>query len=761
MGRRFLCNISSHRILLLIFIAAFAIFPFLFYFATEATKNSSNQVVDWIPVDSQETTDFIAFLEHFPEVDFLMLSWDGATLDDERFDKIADRLLAPVDEEQNAFFSKVMTSRSVLEELMENELLNLTEEDAKSRMRGWMLGKNDCDACLVAVVSFYGAEHRTEAIETVYDTVQEITGLPLEQVQIAGTSTDSVAIDKISAESQKQLLPIFLMVCLVMLLLFLRNYTAAFFVFFIAATNSQLGPTLIHLTGSRMDSISMLTSSLVYVLTISAGIYLTNYYRETLRTQPVQRATWTAVRKALLPCFLSMLTTVLGLVSLCFCQMLPIYNFGRFAAISLVIGTAWLFVTFTAVTQLFPYRRWRWHELTNPTATFQHHLQSLWLAVAKHVRRYRTIIVMICLCLAVFFAIQLPNLKTTVTFHGMFRDNAKVIRDYDTLEERIGGLIPIDVVLTIPAQEDGKTVILNELWFLGEVETELWEEPEIDTVISALNFAPELPTLDSSPIRRIPFERKLASNADRFESIQFLDRIRNEDGSVASSSPSFWRVSLRIPAHSHIDYENMLSGLRTKLDSVVARADQYDLHEVTYLVTGGVPLVHRAQKQLLDDLITSFRYAFLTITLTMVALLRGFVRGLTAMIPNIFPCVIVFGMMAWLAKPIDMGAMMTAGVAIGIAVDGTLHFMTWVRRGIHNGLHYKKAVTYAYEHCSTAMTQTTFICSFGMLIFCMSGFLPIAKFATLLCFLLLTSLVGSLVLLPALLYGPLGKIFQR
>jgi predicted RND superfamily exporter protein len=250
----------------------------------------------------------------------------------------------------------------------------------------------------------------------------------------------------------------------------------------------------------------------------------------------------------------------------------------------------------------------------------------------------------------------------------------------------------------------------------------------------------------------------MSNNADQFESIRFLNQIKDDVGNVAGS---LWRMSLRIPAHSHIDYEIMLASLRKKLDSIVAHAKQYDLHGVSYLVTGGVPLVHRAQQQLLDDLITSFLYAFLTITLTMVILLRGLVQGVVAMIPNIFPCIIVFGIIAWLGKPIDMGAMMTARVAIGIAVDGTLHFMTWFRRGLQDGLDHKQAVTYSYQHCATAMTQTTFICSFGMLVFCMSGFLPIAKFASLLCFLLLTSLVGGLILLPALLYGPLGKVFQR
>ena len=757
MRPKILRNILCQKSQLLVFVAAIVLLPFLLYFASEAGKNAANEVLDWLPAGLKETEEFEEFYEHFPEGELLMVSWDGANIDDAWFSQIAERLLAPIDAEQNVYFFDVKTSRNVLDLLMDEPLF-LSEADATSRMRGWMLGKNDQDACLVALISDYGSEHRPEAVGLVYDAVREITNLPPEQVQIAGPTIDSVAIDNITADSQSQLLPIFLLLCLIMLLVFLRHFIAAIFVFFIALSNSQLGPSIVYWAGGRMDSISMLIGSLVYVLTISAGIFLINYYRAALHTLPVRRATWNAIREAWLPCLLSMLTTVLGLASLCSSRMVPIFNFGLYAAITLVVGIAWLFVTFAAVTQLFPCRRWRWLELKRPTATFQYCLKRFWLRVAVWVRCSRWIIVIISLLAGAFFAFQLPHLKTTVTFHGMFRDDAKVIRDYNTLEERIGGLIPIEVVLNIPASQDGKTTMLNELWLVQDAAAYLGDEPGIDTVISALNFAPKLPTKSSPVVQRVVFERKMASNAEQYKSIRFLDQIKNDDEIIARS---LWRITLRIPANSHIDYKEMLAGLREKLNAVVAGAEQYDLHDVTYLVTGGVPLVHRAQQQLLDDLIKSFMLAFVTITVAMIILLRGFLRGLVAMIPNVFPCLFVFGTMAWLGKPIDMGAMMTASVAIGIAVDGTVHFTLLFQRGLKDGLPLNKAVYYAYDHCATAMTQTAFICSFGMLVFCMSGFLPIAKFATLLCCILMASLLGDLVLLPAILFSPLGKVFRK
>ncbi len=761
MIKKFLRHLIRHKLQLLIVAAAFALLPALTHLATETRKTASNQVIDWLPSGSEETRVFFEYLGHFAEGELLMLSWDGAELGDERFSRIAERLLTRQDQAEYPYFDKVLTSDAVLDSLIDEPLL-LSDEEAMERLNGWLLGRNNRDACLVAVISEYGTWHRTEAIDLVDRSVREVTGLPYERIQVAGPTTDSIAIDRISSESQKQLLPIFLILCLVMLLIFLRSFIAACFVFLIASTNSELGPSLIGLTGGHMDSISMLISSLVYVLTISAGIYLTNYYRETLRTLPPRKAIWVAIRKALLPCFLSMLTTVLGMSSLCISKMVPIRNFGFYSSLTLVLGTAWLFVTFSATIQLFPIRRWRWLELKKPNATFQHRLQDFWRILAGWVRYFRTPIVVLALLVILVLALGLPDLKTTVTFHGMFRPNAKVIRDYDTLENRIGGLIPIEVVLDIPAATDAEPSILEELWLLQDAETILRDVPEVDSVISALNFAPVLPGRDAqsigSTVRRVVYERKLSRNADEFKRIRFLDHVTDEDGTVTRS---LWRISLRIPAHSHIQYDRLLAEIRGHLEGIVAQANDQGQPDVRFVVTGGVPLVHKAQSQLLSDLISSFLTAFLTISLTMIVMLRGVLRGLVAMIPNIFPCVVVFGLMGWLGKPVDMGSMMTASVAIGIAVDGTLHFMTWFRRGIDEGLSHAEAVTHAYQHCATAMTQTTLICSFGMLVFCFSGFLPVAKFATLLFWLLMTALAGGLILLPALLYGPLGKVFER
>ena len=109
----------------------------------------------------------------------------------------------------------------------------------------------------------------------------------------------------------------------------------------------------------------------------------------------------------------------------------------------------------------------------------------------------------------------------------------------------------------------------------------------------------------------------------------------------------------------------------------------------------------------------------------------------------------------------DVGSVLTASVALGIAVDDTLHFLTWFRGGLRAGLGRSEAIQYAYERCARAMVETTLICSLGLVVLAGSQFIPTSRFGWLIFFLPLAALADDLILLPAMLAGPLGRAFVR
>lgn len=188
-------------------------------------------------------------------------------------------------------------------------------------------------------------------------------------------------------------------------------------------------------------------------------------------------------------------------------------------------------------------------------------------------------------------------------------------------------------------------------------------------------------------------------------------------------------------------------------------------HPLGVVYTGIVPIVYKAQRELLQSLMSSTLWAFGLILLVMVCLLRSVRAGLLAMLPNVFPVLLIFGAIGYLGKrfnyEIDIGSMMTASVAMGVAVDDTIHFLTWFRRGLNEGRDRRGAIMLAYDRCATAMTQTTLIGGLGMAVFALSSFTPTQKFGVLMLALLNVALIGDLFFLPALLASPLGAVFKQ
>jgi uncharacterized protein len=198
---------------------------------------------------------------------------------------------------------------------------------------------------------------------------------------------------------------------------------------------------------------------------------------------------------------------------------------------------------------------------------------------------------------------------------------------------------------------------------------------------------------------------------------------------------------------------------------------------ISTIYTGVVPIVYKAQRELMTSLFRSMESAFLMIACVMMLLLNpgkfwtwgwfaprnlgtGALAGLLSMVPNMFPVIVIFGAMGHFGVLVDIGSMMTASVALGVAVDDTIHFLTWFRDGLKRGLHRREAITAAYGKVALAMTQTTAIGGLGLAVFALSTFTPTQRFGTLMLALLMAALVGDLIFLPALLAGPLGAIFR-
>ena len=242
---------------------------------------------------------------------------------------------------------------------------------------------------------------------------------------------------------------------------------------------------------------------------------------------------------------------------------------------------------------------------------------------------------------------------------------------------------------------------------------------------------------------------------------EYMDRVRgllsNQDALILVSASSDPRAKdLSDGGLQVIDVANVPT-----LDTSAAfpLATGNGPRPIRAVYTGMIPLVYKTQRQLLISLNESILWATVLIAVVMMFVLRSPMAGLISMIPNVFPIVMIFGALGWLGIKVDIGIMMTASVALGVAVDDTVHFLTWFRRGVKQGLDRAQAVMLAYDRCATAMLQTTIIGGFGLAVFATSTFTPTQQFGYLMISMLGTALVGDLLLLPAILVSPLGKFF--
>jgi hypothetical protein len=103
---------------------------------------------------------------------------------------------------------------------------------------------------------------------------------------------------------------------------------------------------------------------------------------------------------------------------------------------------------------------------------------------------------------------------------------------------------------------------------------------------------------------------------------------------------------------------------------------------------------------------------------------------------------------------------MTASIALGVAVDDTIHYLNWFRYELDILGDRKKAIVAAYRHCATPTLQAAVISGLGLSIFALSTFTPTQRFGVLMLVILWLGAVAELIYFPALLAGPLGLVFK-
>jgi predicted RND superfamily exporter protein len=547
----------------------------------------------------------------------------------------------------------------------------------------------------------------------------------------------------------------------------LKSLRLAMLVQSVSVLCSFAAVSLIPATGGSMNMVLVVMPTLLMVITTSGAIHICNYWKNSAIDDSTKSVVH-AARMAWWPCFLASGTTAIGLASLVVSSLIPVRDFGIYSSIGCLFS-------FVCVLYVLPSLMLYWPQQPPQPAYINN---QVWLRLGGFLSRHRGAACTMNLCLTGFCLWGLFYFRTETKVIRYFPDDSQVMQDYRFLEENLSGIVSVDTIVRFNSEMQEKVPFLDRARKILEIQNALKEHPEVSGTLSLASFIDLEPRDDAAESIRSRRNAQLRENligkkiherllkgGEAAEGLATMialpqtpaDWKKPGDELLNASGDEVWRITCQSSILSDCDYAILTRELAAIADTQLAT---FASGKPVHRVTGLVPIFLRTQNALLESLINSFGLALLLVCAVMAVMLRSIPAALYAMIPNVMPVAIVFGLLGWTGIRVDVGTMITASVALGLAVDGTLHLITWFRQLIRQGMSRQEAVAKSLEHCAPALWQTSAAIGIGMLALYPVELLLISRFGWIMAGMIFAALWGDVILLPALLAGPLGAVIE-
>jgi hypothetical protein len=169
------------------------------------------------------------------------------------------------------------------------------------------------------------------------------------------------------------------------------------------------------------------------------------------------------------------------------------------------------------------------------------------------------------------------------------------------------------------------------------------------------------------------------------------------------------------------------------------------------LVTGSTLLALQTQRSLVKDLTMSFILAFVIIFISMIILFKSIRLAIISILPNIIPLMAAAAIMGFAGIKLRPSTAMTFSIALGIAVDDTIHFLARFRQELKRTKNVRLSISNSILSTGKAIIGTTLVLCMGFFVLYFSELVPNHEFGILATIILIIALLGSLFLLPVLL----------
>ena len=209
--------------------------------------------------------------------------------------------------------------------------------------------------------------------------------------------------------------------------------------------------------------------------------------------------------------------------------------------------------------------------------------------------------------------------------------------------------------------------------------------------------------------RVVPSDRALVSQ----ELILFENSGSDDLSDVVDTEFAVGRFTLRVPMADATNYVPLIGSVEGILERELPDG-------VDFRLTGIMSIMGRTLIASIETMFRSYGIALAVITPLMMLLLGSLRLGLIAMIPNLLPIVLTLGLMGWTGQPLEMFSLLIGSIALGLAVDDTIHFMHGFRRRYAATGDVDQAVHDTLSTTGQALLFTSIVLCGGFLIYLFS-----------------------------------------
>ncbi len=282
--------------------------------------------------------------------------------------------------------------------------------------------------------------------------------------------------------------------------------------------------------------------------------------------------------------------------------------------------------------------------------------------------------------------------------------------------------------------------------YLNEVEHEGVKAGRVLSIVDIMKETHRALNENRPEAYTLPTTRALIAQ----ELLLFENSGSDDMGEFVDSSFQKAHVTLMMPLHDSMEYLSYLDYLTPHLQELLGQ-------DIKVEMTGLIQLIAVTMKTMLSTIATSYTLALFIITPLMILLIGDFKLGLLCMIPNITPIILALGLMRLFNFPLDMFTMLIGSIAIGVAVDDTIHFMHHFRRNFEETGDVKQAVHETLLGTGRALLITSIALSSGFFVFLSASMNNIINFGIITGFTIAMAFLADVILVPALVMLTIKK----